>query len=162
MRRLLHIVSDNFSQVNNRHPRKTIRKCFFRSAVVAATLDKALNQLTHDKASIHTDNHQTKLSGLQRPIINERKQTKSRCLNVYELENFSRLKSDDLALLIILFRIFDQNISEFENILHDIHHIGDSIGKLNEKNFILNSLNNEQLFLHQQRLKIMINTLSIS
>ena len=114
------------------------------------------------KAAKNTDNYRTKLLGLQRPTINERKRTKSRCLNLYELENFSRLTPDDLALLIILFRTLDQNILEFENILHDIHHIGEYIAKLNEKTFILNSLNNEQLFLHQQRLKIMINTLSRS
>jgi hypothetical protein len=110
---------------------------------------------------MNTDNYRTKLLGLQSPTINQQKMTKSRCLHIYELENFSRLKPDDLSLLIILFRILDENILEFENILHDIHHIGEYIAKLNEKNFIFNSLNNEQLFLHQQRLKIMINTLSI-
>jgi hypothetical protein len=134
---------------------------FFSLAVVAATLDKAINKITHDKTSITINNHNTKLIGLQRPSINERKSTKSRCFNIQEIENFSQLKSDDLALLIIFFQILDKNISEYENILHDIHHIGEYIAKLNEKNFVLNSLNNEQLYLQHQRLKIMINTLSI-
>ena len=76
------------------------------------------------------------------------------------MNNFSRLIPDDLVFLIILFRIIDQNIDEFQNVLYDIHHMGQSIAKINEKNFIFNSLNNEQLFLQQQRLRIMLNTLS--
>lgn len=126
-------------------------------AVVAATLDKAINQINHDQKSTAD---QTKLLGLQRPIMDERKVTKARCSTIDEVKNFSRLIPDDLVFLIILFRIIDENIEEFENILYDIHQIGESIAKINEKNFIFNSLNNEQLFLQQQRLKIMINTLS--
>jgi len=119
-----------------------------------------MNQITQDKTSLINNNHNTKLIGLQRPLINERKMTKSRCLNSYEIENFSHLKSDDLSLLIIIFQILEKNIFEFENILHDIRYIGEYIAESNEKNFVFNSLNNEQLFLQQQRLKIMINTLS--
>ncbi len=100
--------------------------------------------------------HNTKLIGLQRPSINERKLTKSRCLNISEIENFSQLKPDDLSLLIILFQILDKNLSEYENLLHDIRHIGEYIAKSNEKNIVFN----EQFFSQQQRLKIMMNTLS--
>lgn len=100
--------------------------------------------------------------GIQRPTLDERKISKARCSLNDEIDNFSRLIPDDLAFLIILFRIIDQNIDEFQNILYDIHQIGQSIAKINEKNFIFNSLNNEQLFLQQQRLKIMLNTLSTS
>lgn len=124
------------------------------SAVVAATLDKAINQITHDK----TSNQNTKLIGLQGPTINERQTTKSRCLNRMEIENFSHLKPDDLAFLIIIFQIFDKNLSEHENILYDIRSIGEYIAELNEKKFVSN---NEQSSVQQQRLKLMINTLSI-
>lgn len=124
---------------------------------MAATLDKAINQINHGQVS---NADQPKLVGLQRPIMAERKVIKGRCSSVDEVKNFSRLIPDDLVFLIILFRLIDQNIVEFENILYDIHQTGVSIAKINEKNFIFNSLNNEQLFLQQQRLKILINTLS--
>jgi hypothetical protein len=120
-----------------------------------------MDRITRDKTSIAANNHNTKLIGLQRPTINERRTTKSRCKNLDEIYNFSQLKPDDLALLTILYQILDKNLSEYDNILHDIRHIGGYIAELNKKNFFFNSFNNPQLFLQQNRLKIMMNTLSI-
>jgi hypothetical protein len=125
------------------------------SAVIATILGKAIDQITRDDTPIIADNHNTKLIGLQRASINERKRCKSRCRNIDEIQNFSQLKPDDLSLLIILFQILDKNISEYDNILHDIRHIGEYIAQFNQKQFIFNSSNK------QHRLQIMMNTLSI-
>jgi hypothetical protein len=118
-----------------------------------------MDQITRDKTSIAANNHHTTLVGLQRPTISERRITKSRCKNLDEIYNFSQLKPDDLAFLTILFQILDKNLSEYDNILHDIVHIGGYIAESNKKNFIFN---NQQLFLQQNRLKLMMNTLSIN
>ena len=49
-----------------------------------------------------------------------------------EIENFSQLKPDDLALLILLFQTLDKNIIEYDNILRDIRHISEYIAKFNK------------------------------
>jgi hypothetical protein len=115
-----------------------------------------MDKITRDKTSIINHYQNTKLLGLRHPSLSERKLTKSRCRNKTEIENFSNLKPDDLALLTILFQNLEKNIFEYENILHDIRHIGKYITELNKKPFLFNSLNNQQ-----DRLTTMINTLSI-
>ena len=123
--------------------------------MVAITLDKAINQATLNQ---HTET--MKLIGLKRIGNNERPSCQARCFYQDEYENFSRLKVDDLSLLIILYQIFEKNLQEFENILRDLHQIGNHIAKLNEKNFVFNLVHNEQLFVEYQRLKLMMNALS--
>ncbi|CAF2422802.1 unnamed protein product [Rotaria sp. Silwood2] len=103
------------------------------AAVIATTLGKAIDQITRDKTSTNSKHHNIKLLGLQRPSINEKKISKSRCINIDEIQNFSKLKPDDLALLIILFQTLDKNIIEYDNILRDIRHIGEDISKSNKK-----------------------------
>ncbi|CAF2353044.1 unnamed protein product [Rotaria sp. Silwood2] len=103
------------------------------AAVVATTLGKAIDQITRNKSSATSQHYNTKLLGLQRPSINENKISMSRCTNVDEIQNFSQLKPDDLALLIILFQTLDKNIIEYDNILRDIRHIGEYISKSNKK-----------------------------
>ncbi|CAF2507478.1 unnamed protein product [Rotaria sp. Silwood2] len=102
-------------------------------SVVATTLGKAIDQITRNKSSATSQHYNTKLLGLQRPSINENKISMSRCTNVDEIQNFSQLKPDDLALLIILFQTLDKNIIEYDNILRDIRHIGEYISKSNKK-----------------------------
>lgn len=106
----------------------------------------------------NTTSHDTKLIRFQSASINERQKTESRCFNRIEIENFSHLKPDDLPFLIILYQIFEKNLLEFDNLLHDLRYIGESIAELNEKTFLVN---NEQSYLQQQRFKLMINTLSM-
>ncbi|CAF0917619.1 unnamed protein product [Rotaria sordida] len=103
------------------------------AAVIATTLGKAIDQITRDKTSTTSKYYNTKLLGLQRPSINENKISTSRCTNVDEIQNFSQLKPDDLALLIILFQTLDKNIIEYDNILRDIRHISEYISKFNKK-----------------------------
>ncbi|CAF2907068.1 unnamed protein product [Rotaria sp. Silwood2] len=92
-----------------------------------------IDQITRNKSSATSQHYNTKLLGLQRPSINENKISMSRCTNVDEIQNFSQLKPDDLALLIILFQTLDKNIIEYDNILRDIRHIGEYISKSNKK-----------------------------
>ncbi|CAF1508712.1 unnamed protein product, partial [Rotaria sordida] len=101
--------------------------------VIATTLGKAIDQITRDKTSTTSKYYNTKLLRLQRPSINENKISTSRCTNVDEIQNFSQLKPDDLALLIILFQTLDKNIIEYDNILRDIRHISEYISKFNKK-----------------------------
>ena len=106
---------------------------FFLLAAIATTLGKAIDQRTRDKTSKSIKHHTTKLLGLKPPSINENKVAKSRCNTMDEIQNFSRLKPDDLALLILLFQTLDKNINEYDNILRDIRHIAEFISKFNKK-----------------------------
>ena len=100
-------------------------------AVIATTLGKAIDQRTRDKNSITRKHHHTKLVGLQYPSRTEKQSIPSRCSNSDDIQNFSQLKVDDLALLILLFQLLDENITEHGNILRDIGHLSESISKLN-------------------------------
>ncbi|CAF4355443.1 unnamed protein product, partial [Adineta steineri] len=80
--------------------------------------------------------------------------TKPRCITNDEIHNFSQLKPDDLALLIILFQIVDKNIYEYDHILYDIRCIGEYIAEFNQKNLISASSSYQQ-----QRLTIIMDTL---
>lgn len=103
-----------------------------------------MDRVTRDKTSIINDNQHPQLIGLQRPSISERKLTQSRCKRNSEIENFSQLKADDLALLTILFQVLEKNITEYDNILRDVRHIGEYIAKFNKKTFIFKESNNQQ------------------
>ncbi|CAF1232145.1 unnamed protein product [Adineta steineri] len=124
------------------------------AAVIATHLGKAMDQITRDKTSITENNYNTKLIGLQHPTIKERTITKPRCITIDEIHNFSQLKPDDLALLIILFQIVDKNIYEYDHILYDIRCIGEYIAEFNQKNLISASSSYQQ-----QRLTIIMDTL---
>lgn len=50
-----------------------------------------------------------------------------------EIENFSRLKPDDLAFLILLYQTLDKNIAEYDNLVRDIRQISEYIAKSNKK-----------------------------
>ncbi|CAF1024838.1 unnamed protein product [Rotaria sp. Silwood1] len=103
------------------------------AAVIATTLGKAIDQIKRDKTSTTSKHHNMKLLRLQSPSIKDKKRSKSRCSNIDEIQNFSQLKPDDLALLIILFQTLDKNINEHDNILRDVRHIGEYISKSNKK-----------------------------
>ncbi|CAF3419509.1 unnamed protein product [Rotaria socialis] len=109
------------------------------AAVIAATLGKAIDRRTRDISSKSIKHHTTKLLGLKRPSINEKKIPKSRCNTMDEIDNFSRLKPDDLALLILLFQTLDKNVNEYDNILRDIRHVAEFISKFNRKKTSISS-----------------------
>ena len=130
------------------------------SAVIATTLGQAMDQITRDKTSKTHLHQRTRLMGLKRPSIHHQATLgHSRYRTVDERTNASRLKPDDLVLLIVLFQILDKNIAEYGHVLRDLRRIAQSITKLNRSNDAYSSVSNQEMILQQDRLNSVIDVL---
>ena len=119
-----------------------------------------MDKITRNKSLINRDEHSTKLVGLRRPTIKERVEGKCRCTTSEQVHNFSQLKPDDLALLIVLFQNLDKNLLEYDRLLRDIRRIGEFIADFNPRTSRLSSSNSQLIFVQKNRLKTLMNTLS--
>ena len=130
------------------------------SAVIATTLGRAMDRITRDK-TFKTHQHQrTRLMGLLRPSLHQTSLGHSRYRTIDERINASRLKPDDLVLLIVLFQILDKNIAEYAHVLKDLRHLMQSITKLNRSSDdASSSVSSQDVILQQDRLHNMIDVL---
>lgn len=117
-------------------------------------LGTAIDRITRNQNRNNLKEHNTRLVGLDRPKLSKELSKVSRCQTSDEIENFSRLRSDDLVFFIVLFQNFEKNLHEFDHLLHDIRRIGQSLNQID-----LLSPNRQQLYLQKRRLDKMIKTL---
>ncbi|CAF1233515.1 unnamed protein product, partial [Didymodactylos carnosus] len=131
--------------------------CTYAIAVIATTLDKAMEQwVKNTKQKQKTNN----LIELQSTNYQHRSIVAARCNPFDESLNFSKLKPDDLSLLCILFQSINSNLNEYDNILEDIKRIGEYIAKYNKKKLIIDPLQDNQILLQRRRLETIISTLA--
>ena len=132
----------------------------FRSAVIASTLGKTIDRIVRETSQSNENQSNIRLVGIQRSQINHRFPTKHRCKTSDTMKIFSKLQPNDLLYLIFIFRTFEKNFNESEQIVLDLRRTAMSIGKLNQKTMIFSSPNDDELQYQQHRLNQMIKTLS--
>lgn len=123
--------------------------------MIASTLGKTIEQITRDTTQTNTSHQQTRLIGVQRPLLHDQPATPYRCKTTQEIVNFARLQPDDLPFFLLVFQNLEKNIHEYNHICQDLRRIAESIGKLNRKLFFFHSVDDQQHQLDQ-----MIATLS--